>query len=96
MEANNQVETYVGLTAGELKMRYQQHKLDFNNIADNSATTLSSHIWNLKDQNTPYKIRFEIVGRAAPYSAVTGRCNLCTSENMKFIHPRESNLKFEK
>ena len=76
VEANNRVETYVGLTAGELKTRYQKHKADFNNTSDKNATTLSTHIWNLKEANTPYDVKFEIVGRAAPYSAVSGRCNL--------------------
>ena len=89
VEANNQVETYVGLTAGELKTRYQQHKSDFNNTSDKNATTLSTHIWNLKDHNTPYDVKFEIVGRAAPYSAVTGRCNLCTLEKYEILFNQE-------
>ena len=93
VEANNQVETYVGLTAGELKTRYQQHKSDFNNTSDKNATTMSTHIWNLKDHNTPYDIKFEIVGRAAPYSAVTGRCNLCTSEKYEILfNPEKATL----
>ena len=91
MEANNQVETYVGLTAGELKTRYQKHKSDFNNTSDKNATTLSTHIWNLKEYNTPYDVKFEIVGRAAPYSAVTGRCNLCKYKIV--FNPEKATLK---
>ena len=93
VEANNTVETYVGLTAGELKLRYQKHKADFNNPSDKNATTLSTHIWNLKENNTPYDIKFEIAGRAAPYSAVTGRCDLCTLEKYEILfNPEKATL----
>ena len=83
--ANNSVETYVGLTAGTFKKRYGGHKSDFLNrpTEDNSSTTLSSYIWKLKDENKAYQVQFEIVRRAAPYSPVTGTCNLCTEEKFE-------------
>ena len=40
VSTDNATETYVGLTAGELKARYQKHKSDFNNLSEKNATTL--------------------------------------------------------
>ena len=85
--SNNTVETYVGLTAGTFKKRYGGHKSDFLHrpTEDNTSTTLSSHIWKLKDQNKAYQVEFEIVKRAAPYSPVSGICNLCTEEKFEIM-----------
>ena len=84
--ANTNVETYVGLTAGTFKIRYGNHKTDFlhrPSESDNkNSTTISSYIWQLKDQNKAYQIEFDIVCRVAPFSPVSGICNLCTEEKL--------------
>ena len=90
VSTDNETETYVGLTAGELKTRYQKHKSDFNNLSDKNATTLATYIWQLKDENKAYQVDFEIVGRAAPFSAVSGRCNLCIREKYEIIFNPEN------
>ena len=93
VSTDNATETYVGLTAGELKTRYQKHKSDFNNTSDKNATTLSTYIWKLKEENKAYQVNFEIVGRAAPFSAVSGRCNLCVREKYEIIfNPEKATL----
>ena len=81
------METYAGLTAGTFKNRYGGHKSDFLHrpTEDNTSTTLSSHIWKLKDQNKAYQVEFKIVKRAAPYSPVSGICNLCTEEKFEIM-----------
>ena len=61
VSTDNATETYVGLTAGELKTRYQKHTSDFNNTSDKNATTLSTYIWKLKEENKAYQVNFEIV-----------------------------------
>ena len=87
------VETYVGLSATEFKDRYRNHKTSFKNRNHSKATTLSVKIWELKDNNIPYNLKWSIVGRAHQFSPVTGVCNLCTLE--KFIiltKPHQSTL----
>ena len=88
VSSNNNVETYVGLTAGPFKIRYGSHKSDFTHrpTEEKSSTTLSSHIWKLKDQNKAYQIKFEVVKRAAPYSPVSGVCSLCTEEKFEIVY----------
>ena len=39
---NSEIQTYVGLTAGEFKTRYRKHTSDFNNLTNKNSTTLSS------------------------------------------------------
>ena len=89
--ANNSEETYVGLTANQFKDKYGKLKRDFAN--DESSTTLSTHIWNLKRRNKPYTIKWDIASRAAPFSPVSGICNLCTAEKFEIIfNPAKATL----
>ena len=48
-----------------------------------TSTRLSRHIWRLKDENKPYSIRWSVVRRAAPYSNISKRCNLCLAEKLE-------------
>ena len=90
--ANNSVETYVGLTAGTYKKRYGIHKNTFLHrpIDKTKSTTLSTYIWKLKDENKAYQVKSEVVCRAAPYSPVSGICNLCTEEKFEIMFNSET------
>ena len=87
------METYVGLTATEFKDRHRNHKTSLNNKNYSNATTLSVKAWELKKQQISFNIKWKIIGRAQPFSPISGVCNLCTLE--KFIiltKPHESTL----
>ena len=43
------------------KQRYRNHKSSFNYINKRNTTELASYIWNLKDNNTDYRIKWEIL-----------------------------------
>jgi hypothetical protein len=68
--ADSENETYVGLTTGEFKTRWQKHKLDFTNPTYEESTTLSTRVWELKAENPNFvvlkDVKFQIIGRAAP------------------------------
>ena len=90
---NSSKDTYVGLTEGPFKTRFNSHKYSFSNQAQRNATALSKHVWSLKDSETPYKITWRILARARPYSPISKRCNLCTTEKYYIIcHPNFSTL----
>ena len=90
---NNSVEKYVGLTANRFKDRYGGHKQDFEDEEKEHSTTLSAYIWKLKRENKPYQIKFDVVTRAAPFSPVSGTCNLCNAEKYQIIfHPDQATL----
>ena len=73
-------ETYVGMTSREFKERFSGHKTSIDNMEYKTATTLSQHIWNLKEKNINYNLTWKIIDRAQPFSPISGVCNLCTLE----------------
>ena len=79
-------ETYVGLTMNQFKDRWKIHDDDFSDPARRTQTELSSYIWNLKDNGTPYTISWELVRRAQPFSPITRKCDLCIAEIMEIIY----------
>ena len=87
--SNRETQTYVGLTAGGFKGRYSKHKTSFENPTYQNSTTLSTYIWKLKEHNVAHQVSFEIVGRAAPFSAVSGRCNLCIAEKFEIMFNKD-------
>ena len=91
----NKVETYVGLTATSFKSRYANHKASFNIESKRNATELSKHIWDLKDNNLDYAIKWSILCRAPHYSNTTKRCNLCIAEKF-FILCKPENATLNK
>ena len=84
---------YIGLTDTTFKTRYTNHKHTFKAPKHRNSTELSKFIWNLKDNNTPYNIKWSIIDRAPPYSTKTKRCHLCTTEKFHIIYSdRKSTL----
>ena len=77
-------ETYVGLTATDFKSRLANHKSSFKSKAKKNSE-LSKHIWNLKERNLHYTIKWKILSHAPHYSNRTKRCNLCITEKYFII-----------
>ena len=82
-------EIYIGITENEFKTRYNQHTSSFRSSHKSSATSLSEHIWKLKESNTDHTVTWKILEKAQPYSPTTGKCNLCTTEKayIAYTHP---------
>ena len=84
-----ETETYTGMTSTEFKDRYRNHTKSFNNLRYSNETTLSLHIWSLKNMNIDFDIQWKVIDRAKPFSPVTGVCNLCTLEKYYIIFKPE-------
>ena len=84
-EDNGHQDTYTGATYRRFKTRYNEHMNDCRNPA-RDGTTLSNHVWSLKRRNIPYNIKWEIVGRASPFTPVTGMCRLCLLEKYHIMY----------
>ena len=92
-EDNLQKETYVGHTEGEFKTRYNNHTSSFRNLKHKHSTELSKYIWQLKEANIGYSIRWKILKKCKAYSNKTKRCNLCLYEKFIIIYqPKLSSL----
>ena len=73
MEENGNIETYRGLKSGTFKKRYYVHNSDFNH-RESKGTTLSTHVWKLKDENKTFNINWEVVARAPPFNPSNKKC----------------------
>ena len=83
---------YIGLTSTTFKTRFATHKSSFANKEKRHQTELSKHIWDLKDEGTPYTIKWRTIRHAQPYSPSTRRCNLCLWEKYYIITAEKSTI----
>ena len=72
--------TYTGQTSNTFKERYNGHSSDFRNSKLRNSTRLSELVWSLKDDGKKFDISWSILATARPFSPVTRRCSLCTTE----------------
>ena len=92
-EDNNDEGSYVGLAEGKFKTRYANHNTSFRYEKYRNSTELSKHVWSLKDADVKFSIKWKILKKCKPYSAITKRCNLCLYEKFVIIcHPELSSL----
>ena len=72
-------ETYTGLTINTAKKRITGHNGNFNN-REQKGTTLSAHIWELKDKGIAHEVTWSILATASGYNTTTKQCRLCLLE----------------
>ena len=73
---NRPPQTYVALTEISFKTRLANHKSSFNSFDKRNATELSKYVWELKNRNNHYTIKWKLLKRAKPYNCASNRCNL--------------------
>ena len=59
-EDNSVTNTYTGLTSNTFKQRYYGHRHSFKYRSSDHSTTLSSHLWNLKDENKNFEVKYTL------------------------------------
>ena len=89
VKSDNSEESYVGLASTTFKLRLGNHKKSFNHATYRTDSSLSSHIWDIKDNGGEYELEWKLIGRAQPFSPVTGVCNLCTLEKYHILFTPE-------
>ena len=80
--ADNKEFIYIGSCSTSFKDRYRDHACSFNNSRYKTKTELSNHVWELKDKNINFELKWKILSRAAPYKNGGSNCNLCLKEKM--------------
>ena len=84
-----QMFNYFGLTVNTFKERYMSHKQSFENPDYRGSTTLSSKVWELKDQGLPTEIKWRILHKTTPYQAGMKSCDLCLLEKTRILLGRK-------
>ena len=77
--ATGEKETYTGLTEGTMRDRIAKHEGNCRH-RDQPGTRLSSHVWKLKDEGSPFTISWQILSRASSFNPTSGMCRLCLKE----------------
>ena len=84
---------YIGSCESTFKKRYYNHKKSFNNTQYKHETSLSTYIWDLKDNEINYNLNWEIVQKCKPYKCATRICQLCLSEKLQImLHSCDPNI----
>ena len=55
-------------------------------------TTLSNHVWELKDQDINYLLTWKIVEKSKSFNPITLQCLLCLSEVINILNPNLATL----
>ena len=69
---------YFGISETEFKYRYKNHTMSFRNRTYENDTELLKYIWNVKDQNKDFHIKWSIFR----YSIASKSCNLYFLEKL--------------
>ena len=78
--------SYIGLSANTFKERFNNHNQTFKHIKYEHSTTLSKHIWSLKNQNKAYTISWSIIGKSDSYQPGSKLCSLCNLEKTLILN----------
>ena len=78
-------QTYTGLTSRPFKARYYEHTSNAKNSSEMHKTTLSMHIWNLKNQGEDYNTSWKIIDRGKAFNPSTKSCQVCLKEKYQIM-----------
>ena len=82
---NEEKKVYIGLTEKEFKQRFNGHNQSFRNRKYMNNTTLSTHVWSLKDRGTVPNLNWSIIKHVKAYSNVSKTCRLCLQEKLEIL-----------
>ena len=92
VETNDEKRTYIGLTGNEFKKRWYRHKESLTKEKYKDDTELSKYIWKLKEQNTKYNLKWDILKRVSKIENGAKTCRLCLTEALEIMKNRENPL----
>ena len=91
--------TYTGLSSNKLRDRFNHHHWTYTNVKNNpfnrnqdnaknnlQNTSLSTHIWKLKDKGINFDLKWKIIKQAPSYSKEAGICHLCLEEKTSIMY----------
>ena len=90
---NTPKKTYIGLTERELKARINEHNSTFKNKSQQNSTTLSTYIWELKENGLNPELKWSIIKQINSYNNITKTCKLCLYEKYAILnYPIQNDL----
>ena len=59
--SDNTTNTYTGLTSNTFKKRFYKHRISFEKKNYQNPTTLSTHVWDLKNKNKNFDMKRTVI-----------------------------------
>ena len=87
---SNNHEAYVGLTENEFKTRLNLHKSSFKLEHKRTSTTLSDHVWKLKNKNIDFNTKWGIVKKVKSFTPSEKVSKLCFQEKFSILRSAPS------
>ena len=69
--------------------RVNHHNYDFRHRSQKQSTTLSNHIWDLKESGENYDLTWNLVETAPIFNHTTRNCRLCNREKWHIMFKPE-------
>ena len=83
-DGSNVSKFYHGMTGGPFKSRYNGHKHDMRH-KEIYGTTLSRHVWRLREMKVKFGLTWEIKEKAVIYKPGGKDCKLCNAEKYHIL-----------
>ena len=81
---DDEAERYVG-EAENWKSRFYTHNRSFTVRDPDIQTSLSNHIWDLKDENIQFSITWQVLEKSKSFNPISLQCLLCLSEATQIL-----------
>ena len=81
---DDEAERYVG-EAENWKSRFYTHNRSFTVRNPDIQTSLSNHIWDLKDENIQFSITWQVLEKSKSFNPISLQCLLCLSEATQIL-----------
>ena len=78
---------YLGTAEVDFKQRFYKHRMSFNNEGYSTDTTLSKHIWEIKEKSKIMpSLKWSIIKSVPAYSNISKKCHLCLQEKFEILN----------
>ena len=83
---------YIGSAETTFKQRWYGHKSSFKYKQKQNETSLSKYIWELKEANKDFDIKWKILKSVPSYNKETKKCQLCLVEKTMILYANKKTL----
>ena len=74
-----------GSTEPRWKSRLGNHLSSFSDPRKKNKTSLARYIWDLKERNQPFEVKWTLHKQAFPCKCWTKKCDICLSEKLDIL-----------
>ena len=77
--------SYIGMNGYNLKARYYNHLMSFDNKRYRNDIELSKYLWKHKEKDFEHTITWKKLRQSNTCKRLSGLCNLCLKEKVEIL-----------